>query len=200
MSYRIIKTCIILVAIQFSAITTDAQQFTIDDVPLSWKDFKVRKDLNSHPYAAKIYPDFTLETKQSKKNGVTYQRFSWKIEFKGSWVKARFMDEAHDSTKQSLLNHEKGHLLIDMIGLKKVQKSIGNFTFSKRKKIELDSIYIVHLGNLRVDNERYDEETNHSRIAEKQKEWIDKLLTELNALYADEKKLRLELEAEARVN
>lgn len=189
-----------LTAMQIGVIAVGAQPFTIDDIPLSWKDFKVRKDFNNHPYAAKIYTDPTFETKRIKRNGTTYQHFSWEIEFKRSWVKAKFMDEAPDSVKRSLLNHEKGHLLIHMIGLKKVQNSIDNFTFSKKIRAELDSIYKAHLGNLQADNERYDEETNHSAIAEKQKEWIDKLLAELNALYIDEKKLQLKFEAEAPVS
>ena len=199
MFHTSIKTCLVFIAIQFIVVATSAQPFTIDDVPLSWKNFKVRKDFNNHPYAAKIYTDPTLKTKQSKKNGTTYQHFSWGIEFKRSWVKAKFMDEAPDSVKRSLLNHEKGHLLIHMIGLKKVQNSFKNFTFSKRFKVELDSIYKVHLGNIPADNERYDEETNHMLIVEKQKEWIDKLLAELNALYIDEKKLQLKFEAEVPV-
>jgi len=197
MYYKIIRPCITLIMIQFIATATSAQRFTVDDVPLSWKDFEKRKDFNNHPYTAKIYPDPTFKAKRNKKNGITYHHFSWGLEFKRSWVKSEFIDGSPDSAKQSLLNHEKGHLLLYMIGIKKVQNSVDNFTFSKRIKLEMDSIYKVHLGNIKADNERYDEETNHNRVAEKQKEWIDKLMAELNNLYADEKKLRVEWEAEA---
>lgn len=175
-----------------------AQPFIIDDIPLRWKDFEVKDGFRSHPYSAKIYTYLRYEYKFEGVDAKTQTR-PLVIETEltvqeQSWVKKEFISVATAEQKQALLNHEKGHLIVALICFKELQQNFSGFHFTKRFKVELDSLHKLAMAKSDSLNTLYDNETNHSVIVEKQSEWEKKLLAEVDRLYGEEKKLRTQFE------
>lgn len=173
-----------------------AQTFHIDDIPLKWKDFTIKRDFRKHPFSARIFTQmpFRWETKTEK--GVIRLSIFIRVEVdrEKSWVKEEFMEKSTDEAKKALLNHEKGHYIIAFIHYKKFQKLLQEHTFSKRMKPEMDSLYTTVLAEMNAMNTRYDDETDHIKNTEKQSAWQEQLMAEFNKWYADEKKISRECE------
>lgn len=175
-----------------------AQQFTIEDIPLTWKDFIVKEGFRNHPYSAKIYTQI-LPWRYELKNGKIKFDLELVVDRDKSWVKKEFMDKAGKEVKQQLLDHEKGHLVIAMINLQQMGNALNNFKYTRNYKREIDSISKALINQLTLTNETYDTQTNHMLITEKQEEWNNKLLNQLNGLYQGQK-LRMKFEVDIDIN
>jgi len=176
-----------------------AQQFTMADIPLKWKHFTIKKGIR-HSHVAKISRQVLLSYRYKEKNEQGKRPLIVAAELvvdkDKSWIKKEYLDAADPALKDALLNHEKGHLAISLKWHRKLQQTFSDFKFSKRVRIEMDSLYNIVRENADEENERYDRETNHMLNVDKQAQWEQKIFTELNDLYADDKILPMKFEVE----
>src|SRR5690606_21698080 len=165
------KAIVLITVLLTISISVSGQKFTIEDIQLRWEDFTTVD--GSRPFSAKIATPviYRWKTKQDT-NGGTLLSFKSEVQVDHarSWVQKEFLNQSW-SIKQEVLNHEKGHLLIAIIHHHKLQQMISNYKFSKNPKREIDSLYKIVRGSLDMENEKYDNKTNHYINKEKQKEW-----------------------------
>jgi hypothetical protein len=187
---------ILLLIISFNKI--HAQQFSIEDIPLTWKDFTIKEGFRNHPYSAKIFTQFQPGKYKQKENKIKFEVELY-VDNDKSWVKEEFIKKADKDVKEKLLSHEKGHLIIALIKFKQLENDLAKFPYSRNFKKEMDSIFKACYSQSHLINETYDNETNHMLVVDKQQEWIKKLLQQLNELYAEEKKLSMKFEIEVNI-
>lgn len=192
------RILIILLLTIVNVTNLHAQQFTIENIPLTWKDFIVKEGLRNHPYSAKIITQFQPGKYKQKENKIKFEVELY-VDNDKSWVKEEFIKKADKDVKEKLLNHEKGHLIIALIRFKLLENDLSKFQYSRNYKREMDSIFKACYSQTQLMNETYDNETNHMLITDKQQEWIKKLLQQLNELYAEDKKLSMKFEIEANI-
>ncbi len=190
----------ILIVLLTSSLAS-AQQFTLNDVSLSWKDFTKKPGFRNHPYDAKIYTqiDYRYKVKENREGIVVKTTVRQYVDKEKSWVKEAFLQKYSKEIHTLLLNHEKGHQLISLIHFKQLEEQLKSYPFSKNFKKELDSIYKAAIASNKLMDELYDAETNHMKLTDKQKEWEQKLLQQLNKLYANERRISTEFEVESRI-
>jgi hypothetical protein len=161
----------------------------------------VKEGFRNHPFDAKIYTNTPFNWKVKNKGDKALLVISTEliVNAEKSWVKKEFLDRNQKAKTQELLNHEKGHFIIALIKFKQLENDLVKFPYSRNVKKEMDSIFKACSGQTQLINETYDTETNHMLIADKQQEWIKKLLQQLNELYAEEKKLSMKFEIEVNI-
>ncbi len=82
-----------------------------------------------------------------------------------------------------ILAHEQGHFDITEIHARKLRKEFSVYTVTKNYKNDLQTMYTNAENNRKAMQLKYDKETNHSIILEKQKGWdifIEKELMRLD--------------------
>jgi hypothetical protein len=192
------KKIILLLFIVASSICSYSQQLTLEDIPLTWKDFTIKEGFRNHPYSAKIFTQFQPGKYKQKEHKIKFEVELY-VDNDKSWVKEEFIKKADKDAKEKLLNHEKGHLIIALIKFKQLENDLSKFQYSRNFKKEMDSIFKACYSQSHLMNETYDNETNHMRITDKQEEWIKSLLQQLNELYAEDKKLPMKFEIEVNI-
>ncbi len=150
----------------FTFISTDDAQFSWSkDRKLTWADFKGKPD-KLNPAAALTYTDIKIGASYiDGKVTVQVQNF---FDTKLSWSK--------NKTSAPLLAHEQAHFDITEIYTRKIlvklnaiasEETIRNGTLNKESSILLKE--------WKSFQKKYDDETNHGIIANKQKEWEEKV-------------------------
>ena len=144
-----------------------------EDVRLSWTAFKARPDRNS-AYAAMSAVGIYYK----------YQAFS-----QGNSVKVKFeIDTRFDKTKswsrrhqQSdyILKHEQLHFDICELVKRQFKKEVETTTFSSRYKSEIKEIFDKYSSFLQSLQQKYDEQTMHSKNKQKQRSWDNFIKQEL---------------------
>jgi hypothetical protein len=192
------KSHIILLSVLFG-LNLNAQQFSLSDIPLSKSDFKMKKGIRNHPYAAKIFAetDYKSEFKNLNNHQFLIIEARLFVNSEKSWIKEEFWRDAPKEAKLELMDHEKGHLIIALIQFKRFQQICKQYSFEPRRlKSQLDSI------NKRIRfeadslNLAYDEESNHSQNKEIQLAWITQLMENFNKVWADQSKLEFKYKIE----
>jgi len=156
-----------------------------DDIPwsaarrLEWSDFSGQPDGNN-VNAALTSSKVVFSYNYSSRDG-----FNWHIaclfDKNRSWVRIK---------NDLILAHEQGHFDITEIYARKLQKQMKNYSFNKdRVQKDVPAIYQAIMQEQNDVQNRYDEQTNHSRTKDKQLAWLEKIKKELNELkeYADYK-------------
>lgn len=143
----------------------NAQFSWSQDRRLTWADFKGKPD-KKHFATALTYSDIKIGASSiDGKTTVTVQNF---FDTKLSWSK--------NKTSAALLAHEQAHFDITEIYTRKLriklneivsEETIRNGTFNKEST--------VILNEWKSFQQKYDDETNHGIIADKQKEWEEKV-------------------------
>jgi|GEM_PF-615927 len=180
--YGVMKKYLLSACLVFIMQSVFAQTIIIDgkeeDRPLRWSDFKGVPDNNS-PYAAMTSWNLKVSMKSKSTNGgpANIQELDIALEFnpKKSWVKT---GKANDE----LLKHEQGHFDIGrlcLLEMLQVMKTIP----PKEQVTKLPVLYQELMQKYHEMGLRYDKETNHCLIREKQLEWN-------HFLDAEEKRLR----------
>ncbi|MFD0965038.1 DUF922 domain-containing protein [Pseudofulvibacter geojedonensis] len=147
-----------------------------EDFKLTYSDFEGNPDKN-HPYAAITYSGmsygFSAEVVNDKV-AVDYNVECFFVANK-SWMKMYLADE-------NLLAHEQLHFDITELYARKLRKLLSEMTFSENVKSEMRNAYEKCHEEKKAYQNLYDEETNHSKIRLKQKEWELKVAKELDTL------------------
>jgi hypothetical protein len=146
---------------------------------LEWSDFKGEPDGND-TNAALTSSKIVFGYNYNSRDG-----FSWHIAClfnkNRSWVKIK---------NDFILAHEQGHFDITEIYARRLQKQLKQYSFNKDKaQKEVPAIYQSIMKEQSETQNRYDNETDHSRKKEIQLAWLERIKKELNDLkeYADYK-------------
>ena len=162
------------VLIVFASLTFSVAQSDKDfihwkeDIKLSWSDFK-GKPIKTSSYHAQTQGSLNY-TFDNDGPGAYIFNLNVKFDKKKSWVKS---EEATDN----LLNHERGHFdIYEIYGrtiIKRIKetKALTGLKFSEN----IEKIFRKSFDELQKFQQEYDDETNHSKILEKQEEWNEKL-------------------------
>lgn len=140
----------------------------IEDRPLNWNDFK-----GTHPNDTFDAITYTRIQLQPNPDGSTtkYTAVCYFV-CKTSSVKTGFLTQASDSLQKWVLAHEQGHFDLARIATEEINTGISEFILNpKRYGIEADSIRKTIVRRLTQIDERYDEETKHSRNHPEQEKW-----------------------------
>ena len=145
---------------------------------LEWDDFKANPDLYNNVAAVTASGlSFQYSTKKSSTGELIDYNFNIEAHFfpKDSWYKK-------ESVNTTILNHERLHFDITELFARQFRKKLATTKFSKNIDSEIKAIYRnIKIALSKVQNQ-YDNETNHSRNLEKQKEWEIKINSELQKL------------------
>ena len=140
--------------------------------PLVWSDFKGEPDGNS------VNAALTSSAISFGYNYNSHDGFTWHIQClfdkNRSWVRVK---------NDFILAHEQGHFDITEIYARKLQKQLKAYSFNKdRAQKEVSAIYKGIMQEQVDTQNRYDEETDHSRVKDKQLAWLEKIKKELDGL------------------
>ena len=147
------------------------------DLELQWSDFKgVPKPAQNDVASTASGISFGFSTTKSSSGLVDYS-FEVIAHFypEKSW-------RINDSLSAIVLAHERLHFDITELYARKFRQRISNFTFTNEINIEMERInnaINVELGEMQ---KKYDAETDHSQILEKQTEWQNFIAAELKNL------------------
>jgi hypothetical protein len=131
---------------------------------LSWSDYKGNADPASGAAAS-----------TATYLGIDYnfgpEGFSYKINCSFSKTKSWGLHK-----NDHILGHEQGHFDIAEIFARKLNEKMKKYRFDKNNyKKDLKKIYEDILNEKEEMQNKYDEETNHSIIKDKQSEWLKKI-------------------------
>lgn len=172
-----------LIAIVFLIIT----QFSFgQDKELPWRegfkltysDFEAIPN-NNHPFAAITYSGMSYGFSADVINGKVKVDYEIKCYFVAnkSWMKMDMADEV-------LLAHEQLHFDITELFARKFRQELSTMNFTENVKQEIREVYLRVNREKVAMQEEYDEETNHSKRRNKQKEWEIRVAEELQKLNA----------------
>lgn len=141
---------------------------------LSWGDFLASAPkANAHSALSRV--EVHYESKVDKAGKMTMDIEAVFIK-ELSWVKP-------EDKNDQILKHEQYHFHITEWWARKLRKEIVSKKWNTKSfEKEYNSLFKKMMGQLLKEQLRYDEETNHSKITEKQSEWekkIDQGLVEL---------------------
>lgn len=144
---------------------------------LSWSDFKGEPDYN-HPYAAITYSGMSYGFSADVVNGKVWVKYEVKSFFVAnkSWVKRWFLKD------KGLLAHEQLHFDITELYAREFRKRLSEMTFTENVKAEIKQVYESITSEKVKLQKLYDVETDHSKKELAQKNWQQKIQTELQKL------------------
>lgn len=141
--------------------------------PLVWSDFVGGVDENIH-HDAFTHCTINYSYHWTKRNGQYQFTFTIKSGFdpQTSWCRP---GKQTDLT----LKHEQLHFDIHELYARKISMALNQFAYTDNFKNETEGIFRNLLKECQAMQDKYDEETNHSRIKDKQLEWEAKIKEEL---------------------
>ena len=144
---------------------------------LEWSDFKADPQPREEVVAV---------TASGLSFGYSTKRYNTgRIEYDFNVV-AHFYPEKSWYVKQHVtnntLNHERLHFDITELHARKFRQIVRTTNFTRDIDKEMDAIHGRINADLRTMQKKYDSETDHSRNVEKQIEWQNFIIKELNAL------------------
>lgn len=148
-----------------------------DNRKLTWKDFRGVPDESSDAVAltaSGITFGFSVKTNNGNVEGFTTSIASHFYPNK-SW----YFKEKVDGT---ILKHEQLHFDITELYARKLREQVSKLKPNRNIKKQLNSVHSLILQELNKEQNRYDEESEHSLNTIKQKKWEDYIARELQAL------------------
>ncbi|MDU8885528.1 DUF922 domain-containing protein [Yeosuana sp. MJ-SS3] len=150
-----------------------------ENYKLSWKDFKAHPRLEVDAVALTVSGiSFSYSLSQNDNEDYRYQTFVEAHFYpEKSWYKA-------EVSNNHILKHEQLHFDLTELYARKLRKRIAETTFTKQIRSELNQLNDDINEELKITQDKYDFETNHSINIEVQKEWEDYITKELKKLRA----------------
>ena len=139
-----------------------------EDRKLTWDDFKAAPlKIGNTAAMTTTHLGFSYNITNGK---ITY-RIECRFEKKKSWGLVK---------NEWVLKHEQGHFDVAEIFARRLNKSISEYQFNKNSfQKDLDAIYKSVVAEKEKYQQQYDDETDYSRIKQKQEEWLKKIEGEL---------------------
>lgn len=134
---------------------------------LNWNDFQGKAPrLDTHAALSRVEVHYESEVDKAGKMTMNIESVFIK---ELSWVK-------EESKQEQILRHEQYHFHITEIWARKLRKEITLKKWStKTFEKEFNTLFKKLMGQVIKEQLRYDNETDHSKMAEKQKEWEKKI-------------------------
>ena len=171
------KLFVILLMLVMSGLYAQDKEITWQkERRLTWEDFQGPPKMDQD-YAAQTYSGISYGFNATVTNGEVVVQYEVNCYFvlNKSWVKPQYADNY-------LLGHEQLHFDITELMTRKLRKRFSEKKFTENVKKEMRAIYET-VNKERVEMQRkYDEETEHSKIEDKQKEWEVFVVQELQKL------------------
>ena len=143
------------------------------DRDLTWDDFK-DKPVTTHPYDAET--NWAVEYACDVKGDSLEFTLICYFDKMGSWVKK-------DKRSSTLLKHEQNHFKLGEIYTRRLRKAFLEFDYKPQTlQRDIQSLYDDMFKDCQEAQQRYDKETNHSKVAEKQEAWNKKIASDLTRL------------------
>jgi len=174
-----------------------AGEFTLNDVELSWSDFRqVAPFGQGNQAVAGVYTYININRQLKKtESGMQWVlTLSPVINRTNSFVIDKFLQSESPAKKQWVLKHEKGHVAITMIYLKKMANALLAAQQQRMSLRTLDSLCADYRQQMIRSQYDYDIATNHSDNIPEQNKWENLLLLQLNDLYKNNQTLPLSLQ------
>ena len=185
--YKIIAFLSLFITIIICAPSQAQAQYHFNDIQLSWRDFiKKNVPISSNAAAQTAVELIITSSVENDKLLIVIELIQDRDK---SWVSRQFLQRATDTESRNLLNHEKLHYAINLIGLKMLYNTLSDFTFSKDYKSELAGIFNSINRVTTKSNSDYDRQTTHGIKKEAQEIWTEDIFQQLNDLYPNEEKL-----------
>lgn len=157
---------------------------SLSDIDLSWRNFSKKNIGRNVPAAAQTAVNIQLAYEVEDDNLIITLRLR---QLKSdSWVSRQFLQRATDAESTRLLNHEKLHYAINLISLRRMYEQMNARNYTDQYQSEITGIFNEHNRWNQQTNSTYDRETRHGTLTEKQEEWEEKILKELNDTYPPE--------------
>lgn len=157
---------------------TDTTKYIIysDTMNITWNDF--RGEISTD--FARTYSEVSMQAVMNECE-LTYEIMSVMVKDRSRQLK--------DHQEKELLVHEITHFKITEVYTRKMRKEIDSLTALPLEKVkeQVSAIFRKYLKEAKEFQNKYDDETQHSVIREKQIEWekrVDEMLEELKA-YSD---------------
>jgi len=135
------------------------------ELRLQWTDFRATPPADSRIAATTAsgisYRLSAMETNRKMEVDCTIDVFFYPDE---SWYQP-------DVANAIILSHEQLHFDISELFARKMRQRIAEYSFTKKVKTEVKTIYGDILKEMRDFQKRYDQETNFSRNVEEQMRW-----------------------------
>jgi len=174
-------------------ITTYAQQeFTLNDIPLTWRNFIKKEVPRQSRVGAQthIKIDIEYDLRPSSRNRNNLEIKLNIIQSKDeSWVSKSFLMTASDDASLKLLNHERLHYVINLIGFKKMYNELKDYNYTEDYKTQITSIFRKYTREIDKMNAEYDKQTYHGTSLKNQTKWENQVMTQFNELYAYDKSI-----------
>jgi len=156
-------------------ITTEEPLMTWEEgYKLNWEDFQGKIPKQTQFAASTqsgLYFSYSVQNTNGNLSLTTLVTANFNP--KESWFKP-------DKVNAIILSHEQGHFDITEIQARKLRKEFSNYKVTKNYKNDLQSMYTKAENDRKAMQMKYDKETNHSIILEKQKEWNNFIQKELS--------------------
>jgi predicted secreted Zn-dependent protease len=136
-----------------------------EDRKLTWDDFRGRPS-GSPEYVASTNSGISFSYSYSTKNDKVILEYNVQSNFypELSWYRNGIVTDY-------ILKHEQTHFDISELYARKLRKKIEEAIFTKNIKEELDAIYSENERQRQQTQHKYDRETEHSKLAEKEFQW-----------------------------
>lgn len=154
----------------------DSQILWNKDSTLIWYDFQGKAPATAST-AAMTYTTISLNT-------FDYTETTYNISIKAMFIKKKSWVQIKKATDY-LLKHEQLHFDIAELFARKLRKGLTEGKFSNNQfSNQISTMFKDYNSKLEVYQNKYDKETNHSRITEKQQQWENTIPKELQKLDA----------------
>ncbi|HEX8358217.1 MAG TPA: DUF922 domain-containing protein [Segetibacter sp.] len=167
------KLFVLAILLLFIISDTKAQQHFVawkETNPLRWEDFSGKANDTSH-FEAESFAEVVYSYRF---NNLYDFDFDVKAIFNRntSWIKKDYKSEA-------LLKHEQVHFDIAELFARKLKLAFYNHVYSGNFQAEILQIFNTVKSEYHQVQQQYDDNTNHSLVTAKQKEWETRIKDEL---------------------
>lgn len=146
-----------------------------EDKKLSWSDFQGKAQPNANFVA-------------STNSGIS---FHYSFSFKGNDINVEYSVESFfypeeswfhpEKVSEYILKHEQTHFDISELYARILRKKLSERNFSKKVKTEIEAIYRKTEQERRSTQAKFDDETDHSRNVQMEKQWENHIAQQLTA-------------------
>lgn len=145
-----------------------------DAYPLTWEDFQGSPQ-GAADFVASTNSGISFSFSYKERNGERTLDFTVKSNFypKLSWYKP-------DLVSEYILKHEQAHFDISELYARILRKKLSEAEFSQNLKEEIELIYEKNELERRETQNKFDEETDHSKIPEIEYKWRDFIAKQLD--------------------
>lgn len=179
--------CILLIGIFQNSFAQ--KKYELKDINLSWVHFTKKDSSLNSKVVAQTHVNIDIEYELKNATGRRQEliiKLSVTQSREQSWVSKQYLMTATDKDSDALLNHEKIHYIINLIGFKNIYLELSNYSFSADYKSEITSIFRKYTNEIDKMNNEYDRQSKHGTNRAGQNKWKKNIMKLFNDLYGND--------------